>query len=419
MAQNTEISWTHHTFNAWIGCDKVSPGCKYCYAEADMDTRRGRVRWGQGQPRSRTKTESQVRRWNRWVEQGLCGACGHTREWHREGPCHRVKGRSLTGKLCPCDGFVEKPRVFSASLSDWLDEEVPIEWLQSLLTLIAETPHLTWLLLTKRPENWETRIGDACAFDDPDGETDPPPGACLAADWLNGDPPPNVWLGVTVENQELADLRIPQLIEIPALVKFLSLEPLLGPVDLGRWIGDWDCHQCGERFWSDGIRGPGITSVDWLDTGPSTDAIPVCPRCNYESLDKEDATIGEVEEEPLPFHWAIVGGESGKNARPMHPVWARDLREQCVSSRVAYHFKQWGAWRPKLTGVAGEPEPLCTGGNWMTMDHDGEVFELTTPWNGRELDDSETQEVVMVRLGKRAAGRVLYGRTWDELPVPA
>jgi len=125
MAENSKINWTTHTFNPWIGCTKVSPGCLHCYAETLMDTRYGRVKWGAGNPRSRTAPSNwkKVRSWN-----------------------------NRAGR----DGV--RPRVFCASLADWLDDEVPLEWLADLLGLISQTTNLDWLMLTKRPENWADRL---------------------------------------------------------------------------------------------------------------------------------------------------------------------------------------------------------------------------------------------------------------------
>lgn len=191
-----------------------------------------------------------------------------------------------------------RPRVFCASLADWLDDEVPIEWLADLLELIEATPHLDWLLLTKRPQNWRERminvqarmLRDVGEVDDrySDGSYQ------FVKDWLLGNAPENVWIGTTVENQEQADLRIPKLLEIPAKVRFLSCEPLLGPVDLA-----FTC----------------FNGADSFGTMPGID-------------------------------WVICGGESGHGARAMHVEWARSLRDQCKEAEVPFLFKQWGEWLP-------------------------------------------------------------------------
>lgn len=246
MGERTEISWTDHTFNPWTGCTKVSPGCANCYAETMCNRFPHLGEWGPGAERKRT-SEANWRKPLGWAR----------------------KARRAGGR---------KPRVFCASLSDWLDPEVPAEWLADLLALIAKTSDaLDWQLLTKRPGLWRERL-DAAA--DARIEVNPP-GAQFAERWLAGEAPEGVWLGITVEDQRRADERRRSLLEIPARVRFLSCEPLLGHLD----------HLC-----QGGI------------------------------------------------HWCIAGGESGPKARPMNPEWARALRDQCEEAGVAFHFKQWGEW---------------------------------------------------------------------------
>lgn len=178
MAEVTDISWAHSTFNPWIGCTRVSPGCDNCYAATLMQDRYKRVKWGAGEPRSLTKTWDQPRAWNR-------KAAASGEPW----------------------------RVFCASLADVFDNEVREEWRLELFNLIRETPHLTWMLLTKRIGNAEAMVG-------------------------KGGWPRNVWLGATIVNQEEHDRDIEKLARTTAPIKFLSCEPLLGPIDL-RWCVDW------------------------------------------------------------------------------------------------------------------------------------------------------------------------------------
>lgn len=191
MAENSKIEWTHHTFNPWIGCTKVSPGCAHCYAENLMDTRYGRVEWGKGKPRSRTGADnwSKPKRWN----------------------------QAATG---------ERQRVFCASLADWMDDEVPIEWLQDLLALIDACQNLDWLLLTKRPENIYPRMMAAM-----NGNFDR---LRTFAEHM-----PHVWLGTSAEDQTRWDSRMLSLLPIKASVHFVSAEPLLGPIDMGPHSPDW------------------------------------------------------------------------------------------------------------------------------------------------------------------------------------
>lgn len=336
MAVTTEISWAHSTFNPWAGCTKVSPGCTNCYAERDTK-RRGFVGWGKGEPRRRTSESNwnQVRRWNKQAQ-----ASG------------------------------EPHRVFCASWSDWLDPEVDPAWLADLLALIAETPHLTWMLLTKRPQLWRERVSralDMASEDEGPGpdEDGVPRGADpwvqMATRWVAGEPPPNVWLGTTVEDQQRADERIPRLLEIPARVRFLSCEPLLGPVDLTKGY---------------------------------------CRRCN--PLVSQPHHLQVLGEDRL--HWIICGGESGPGARPMHPDWARSLRDQAQAAGAAYHFKQWGELAPVDQPWRQESiAPLEEKEQWLNA-AGGQGFHGDEVWRMR-------------RVGKKAAGRLLDGRTWDEFPT--
>ena len=230
MAKNSSIEWTHHTFNPWWGCVKVSPACTHCYAET-WAKRVGQKLWG---PRAKRRFFSDEH-WRAPVK------------WNAEA---EVLGA--------------RHRVFCASMADVFEDRSELAPHRArLFRLIESTPHLDWLLLTKRPEH--------------------APGLARSAGW-SGAWPRNVWAGTTVENQEYAAERIPHLLEIPAKVRFLSCEPLLGPVDLREWI----------------------SSLDWV----------------------------------------IAGGESGGKSRPMAAEWPRGVRDQCVAAGVAFHFKQWGDWAP-------------------------------------------------------------------------
>jgi protein gp37 len=231
VAENTKIEWATHTFNPWIGCSKVSRACDFCYAEELMDTRYGRVEWGGDRVRTAASTWMQPFKWNRMAE---------------------AKG--------------ERATVFCLSLGDIWDKEVDPRWRHDLFAVIARTPWLTWLLLSKR-------IGNAEKMCDPMAGI-----PCL---------PSNAALGATMVNQEEWDRDSPKLFQatknLGAAFSFASVEPMLGPIKVGDGIPDW----------------------------------------------------------------VIVGGESGPGARPMHPDWARSLRDQCAAAGVPFLFKQWGEWLPK------------------------------------------------------------------------
>ena len=330
--QDSKIEWTDHTFNPWEGCTKVSPGCANCYAE----TRNARwaggkaPNWGKGAPRRRTSASL----WKQPLK------------WNRESTERAEEAKRNCGNYYVMErGWLpyRRPRVFCASLADWLDDEVPIEWLADLLELIRLTPNLDWLLLTKRPENWRRRLGEVdvyLAHTLPNGSSSFP-GDRLdwIREWYDGHFPENIWIGTTVEDQTRAEERIPAVHKIPAKVRFLSCEPLLGPVDL-------------------------------LDL--------------FFNKDRFGISFG--------IDWVIVGGESGLKARPMHSKWAQSLRDQCQSARVPFFFKQWGEWLPlDDTSHSGE---VFAG--------DGSDREMGIDFKGRYSANGE-----FCHVGKKVAGRLL------------
>ena len=360
MAENSNIEWTDHTFNPWIGCTKVSPGCANCYAAAQDKFRSWTLEgWGAGKPRRRTGPGnwSKPAFWNQVAAMGnfrQCDGCG----WR--GDVRLIHPQELCPTPC-CLGFTSeastvRPRVFCASLADWLDDEVPIEWLADLLALIHATPRLDWLLLSKRPQNWRPRL--CRALDHMLGAEEP---YLACREWLNAwlmhrpTAPANVWLGTTVEDQTRADERIPMLCSIPARVRFLSCEPLLGPVEL---------------FDVDGSVAQAMTRLNPRELRFPADAI----------------------------HWVIAGGESGSGAQPMDPDWARSLRDQCAVADVPFLFKQWGSHEPVIETPGGylsySPE------EWARVERGEYIGKLA-----------------MYPANKKAAGRLLDGREHNEFPA--
>lgn len=280
MGQNSKIEWTHHTFNPWWGCLKVSAACKHCYAET-WALRLGLELWGGKRTPRRFFSDAHWREPLRW-----------NAEAEKEGA---------------------RRRVFCASMADVFEDRRDLDpWRERLWPIIENTPMLDWLLLTKRPQHirdfvpWRKR-------------------------W-----PANVWIGTTAENQKYARERIPLIADIPASVRFVSCEPLLGALDLTPWFAS------GKR------RG-----IDWV----------------------------------------IAGGESGHHSRPMNPVWAEDLRDQCLAHKVPFHFKQWGHWGPQS---AADRRAVATV----------------------EVLGRDGGKITMFRLGKKETGRLLGGRTWDGVPMP-
>lgn len=323
----TTIEWTAtvgsdgtrypgYTWNPWWGCVKVSEACKHCYA-ATFDKRLGGDHWG---PTTRRKFQSadywqQPHRWD-------------------------AKARRLGVRL----------KVFCASMADVFerlpsghpDEAQMAAERKGLWHLIQNTQNLHWLLLTKRPENVLEMTADCFS-------------ECF---------PENVWVGTTCEDQEAADKRIPYLLEVPAVVRFLSCEPLLGPINLRRWL------------WNDGI----------------VDSYHQDRTCSFPT-----GHIG----------WVITGGESGHGARPTHPDWFRSLRDQCLSAGVAFHHKQNGNWEPFY-----ERDQDDLDWRQVPAEKPG-VCRL----NAAGGEGFHGERVVYFRnVGKRAAGRTLDGVTHDEFP---
>ena len=275
MGANSKIEWTDHTFSPWTGCTKVSPACDHCYAEG-WAKRSGHVKWGSGQPRRRTSDAN----WRMPLK------------WNREAERTGVR-----------------PRVFCASLADVFDNEVDPAWRADLFKLIADTHNLNWLLLTKRVGNVMKMANEVADMPRTGSHT----GHLIAHQWRNGSPPKNVWLGATVVNQEEADRDIPKLLTVPAAKRFLSIEPMLGPMLLPfERLREWN---------------------------------------RIALLNQQEHAVSRID-------WVIVGGESGPGARPMSPDWARSIRDQCEEAGVALFVKQMGGSRDKRGELFDLPDDL-------------------------------------------------------------
>lgn len=305
MGDTTGIEWTDHTLNPWWGCVRVSPACEHCYAETFA--KRFGVEWG-------VKAERRPASEKVWA-----------------GPVRWNKAAQKAGV---------RARVFCASMADVFEDRRDLDvHRERLFALIETTPWLDWQLLTKRPEAVMRLVPEA---------------------W-RGSFPGNVWMGTTVEDARREVDRIAALKGIPARVRFLSCEPLLGPLAIDPWLR--------------------------------------CPRCAYTALDaqvhmdhgfcsarNDDAVI------PSFIGWVIVGGESGNGARPMDPEWARSLRDQCNMAGVPFFFKQWGEWAPAgmLNGAMRDSVSITHVGSGM---------------------------VEMWRVGKKLAGSLLDGVSHKAFPA--
>jgi protein gp37 len=306
MADKTNIEWTDATWNIITGCTLVDEGCRNCYAAhlianwpaiGNHPSRKGLARQNAA---GEARFTGEVRFNEQWLDQPL--------RW-------------------------KKPRrIFVCAHGDLFHESVPDEWIDRVFAVMALASQHTFQVLTKRPERAAAYLNDRYRRADIATQmraiADIEASDSVMVLW----PLPNVWLGTSISDQASADERIPHLLAAPAAVRFLSAEPLLGPVDLTDIVME---------------QPVGNLHINALD----------------ECLD-----------------WIICGGESGAKARPMHPDWARSLRDQCQAAGVAFFFKQWGeyAWCER---VEGDPTTLTA-----------------------------------YRAGKKAAGRLLDGRTWDEMP---
>jgi protein gp37 len=339
---STKIEWTDETWNPTLGCDKVSPGCDDCYAIRTATIRAGNPHPG--------------------IAEAYAGLTDRT-----------DAGLDWTGTVRLLPERLDKPlrwrkprRIFVDSQSDLFHQDVPDEFIAQVFAVMADASQHAFQVLTKRHGRMRSLLNDGEFFQEVRG-------LAIEAHGMAGIPwpLPNVWLGVSVEDQQRADLRIPALLDTPAAVRWLSCEPLLGLVDLSRWLGveHYDSFGWGEEMFAalNGRIGGGLG-------------------------------------------WVVAGGESGPGARPMHPDWVRQLRDQCQAARVPFHFKQRGDWtwnRPSNWPVQ----------DWAT-NPDRNLYVLPDGRRG-PIAHTTFEEIgtPMYRVGKKAAGRELDGQLWDEFPA--
>ena len=285
MGERSSIEWTDATWNPVTGCTKVSEGCRNCYAE--------RLAPRLGQDFSEIKLHPE----------------------RLEYPLH----------------WKEPRRIFVNSLSDLFHEDISDKFIKQVVDVMLHRQgrHHIYQILTKRPERMLQLLGQDWWV-------------AMGLDWIR-----HIWLGVSVEDQQTADERIPVLLQTPAAVRFVSAEPLLGPI---------------------GLDGPPLRALS--------------------------VEVDHLEDRRLD--WVIVGGESGPQARPMHPDWIRLIRDQCVAASVPFFFKQWGEWfcdDPRRFG--SNPYERKPAFKWLR--HNG-------------------SDCCMWKIGKKIAGRLLDGREWNECP---
>lgn len=318
----TKIEWADAVWNPITGCTPISEGCQNCYAKRMATRLRGRCGYPEDEPFQVTLHPERLEEPLKW----------------------------------------KKPRrIFVCSMGDLFHEDVPFEFISQVFDVMCswrwpnkaakesgdaqllEDPGHTFMILTKRPE----RVADWLYWLAHYWPSDSPVNINLEADGHFGK---HIWFGVTAENQQRADERISVLLEIPAAVKFVSVEPMLGPVDLSKWLY---CYVY----------------------DPLLDEAEDCPVCDGDR--------------PL-LNWVICGGETGPGARPLHPNWVRSLRDQCLLAGVPFFFKQWGEYKSL-------PFSSREDGLYTLQEYPGCKYDF-------------------VKVGKKEAGRLLDGRTWDEVP---
>lgn len=356
----SKIEWTGETWNPLIGCDKVSPGCKNCYAI--------KTAW------IRMHNPSMAGKYAGTVEKTAGGKLNWTGQVNMHAPSLH---KPLKNKK-PTTYFVN-------SMSDLFHESVPFEFIYQVFSVMEHCPQHTFQVLTKRAARaveyfeWVKKK----ARD-------------MKGTWFADQ---NVWIGVSVENEATAAERIPLLARIPARVRFLSCEPLLGPVNLhlDRLVDvASNCEL--PTFLDDGqVEYKSQTNPEWLFR-----QIP----------------LGKV------INWVICGGESGPESRPMHPDWARSLRDQCQEAGVAFFFKQWGEYYTTWFNVISQ-EPgfkmytsyaqftakIWVGKGDICVDSQGKHCKI-----GSDFMSAAYPVAIMSKVGKKKAGRLLDGQLHDAMP---
>lgn len=389
----TAIEWTEESWNPIVGCSVLSPGCTNCYAMAMA---------------ARIEASNAA----------LVAAGKPTLAPHYDGTTRIVNGHAVwTGKLGVSEKTLlaplkrKKPTTyFVNSMGDLFHENCPDADIDRVFAVMALTPQHTYQVLTKRAARmWEYNIalmaGRRSVINAAKELRGSIIGAITARESLVEDQPvrlrplPNVWLGVSTERQQEADERTPLLLQTPAAVRFISAEPLLGPINLKRWMpsGKWGTFK-GAPVYHQTYFMTKCEHCGWFGSSElchecGDDADVVCPSCNKIFIcDEVDAKL----------HWVIAGGESGPDSRPMHPDWARSLRDQCAAADVPFFFKQWGTFVPNfhLEGRLGRgiiAGPTDTGSYVAGMGDDKPAIMLS-------------------RVGKKAAGKLLDGRIHQAMP---
>ncbi|CAO3446705.1 Phage protein [Azospirillum argentinense] len=375
MGDKTGIEWTEATWNPVVGCSIKSPGCTNCYAMGE------------------------AARLERMGGKGGAKYAGLTKP-SKAGPVWtgEVRLHQSMAALAQPLRWKRPRRIFVNSMSDLFHEDMPVEAIDRVFVVMALAAQHTFQVLTKRSARMRAYMADfswARAVESCRDES----GVSAIVNHSIADlhrafglsprfarehdrsvlPVPNVWLGVSVEDQKRADERVPDLLATTAALRFLSMEPLLGPVRLS------------DIAVGDEIIKP-LAGLTWYPTPKSFSHHGMTARYSPK------------------IDWVIVGGESGPKARPMHPDWVRDLRDDCASAGVPFLFKQWGEWAPGENAGG----PMTRTEQAVTLIDDEWRFERITPTRSAEMHRDDEPD--LYRIGKRAAGRRLDGVVHDDTP---
>lgn len=337
---STKIEWADMTINPIVGCSHCSPGCDNCYAE-----------------RFAARLEKHP---NPKISSKYTGVVDERGKW--------------TGVIdFDVSCLVKLPRkpnrIFVGSMCDLFHDSVMdshLEQIMGHIGLTCDNAHHTFMLLTKRPERMRE----------------------FFTRWKPCRAIKNIWLGVTVCNQAEADEKIPLLLQTPAAMRFVSVEPMLGPVDLSPWDV---CDECGHRRNEfdpyNEVGSPWVGSICYNH---------YCYRSCEGTFTKHS------------LDWVICGGETGPGARPMHPDWVRGLRDQCVETATPFFFKGWGEWETFYDRDWDDPD-------WRRCPHvDDDKTRYLNLTGGFGFHGDRV--VAVCRVGKRRSGRLLDGREWNEIP---
>ncbi|MFC7794579.1 DUF5131 family protein [Streptomyces cinereoruber] len=330
MGDTTTIEWTDRTWNPISGCTQISAGCDNCYAKTIAERFRGGAAFPHG-------FDIQIR----------------------------------PDKVNAPLTWRKPAKVFVNSMSDLFHADIDRTWIADIFAVMAAVPRHTFQVLTKRHARMRSLLTDPTFVDQVRSRAI---GKGLTPDaWAW--PLPNVWLGVSVEDQKWADIRIPALLDTPAAIRWISAEPLLGPIDLTN-VGTLNVLRGDSTGHENGLH--------WVD-GPT-------------------------------INWVVAGGESGHGARPAHPDWFRTLRNQCAQEHIPFLFKQHGAWADRTT-LTGDQRAAASIWDDKRVTYVHPVDGRTQSHGDWGSNDHTQGWAAMQNVGKKAAGRELDGRIHDDYPA--